>query len=157
MKLKSILFIFVLTFSIIGYNLLDDSNSESTYEPRDAKAIAQEAAGQFHYNHLINADPITGEVDLQARLQLRDHIIKTRRDGSNRNSSALQWVELGPDNIAGRVRAIESDDNNTLRMYAGGVTGGLWGSEDGGLSWSKVDGFDEVAVTSIAILGNGNL
>ena len=157
MKLKLLLFTFALISGIVAFNLFNNSVEGPTYEPRDANHIALEAAGQFQYNKMINSDPFTGELDLQARLQLRDHIVNQRRNENDRSSDALTWVELGPDNIAGRVRAIESDDNNTMRMFAGGVSGGLWSSQDGGLAWSKVEGFDAVAVTSIAILGNGNV
>ena len=51
------------------------------------------------------------------------------------------WVERGPDNVAGRSRAVVIDPRNTQRMFAGAVSGGLWLSTNAGTSWSLVDGW----------------
>ncbi|MEM8600541.1 MAG: T9SS type A sorting domain-containing protein [Bacteroidota bacterium] len=42
------------------------------------------------------------------------------------------WVERGPTNIGGRTRGIMFDpnDENNLKVWAGGVAGGLWYKED---------------------------
>lgn len=136
MKFKSIIFILAIAIGILSYNLVVDS-SNSTFQPRETYTTDQGPAGHFEYLHMLNADPVTGEVDYAAKMQVREHLIKKGNSGNDRSSSALQWVELGPDNIAGRVHAIDSDDNNPALMYTGGTTGGLWKTEDGGLSWGN--------------------
>ncbi|MDT8415235.1 MAG: T9SS type A sorting domain-containing protein [Flavobacteriaceae bacterium] len=45
------------------------------------------------------------------------------------------WVERGPNNIGGRTRVVVFDPNDTIppinsRVFAGGVSGGLWKNED---------------------------
>ncbi len=46
---------------------------------------------------------------------------------------------LGPMDIGGRTRAILIDRSDCDRVFAGGISGGLWYSEDRGHSWSPVD------------------
>lgn len=56
--------------------------------------------------------------------------------GSNRSRSlSLTWEEMGPDNVGGRCRAIWMDKDNPDKMLAAGVSGGLFKSSNGGLSW----------------------
>jgi len=47
----------------------------------------------------------------------------------------MTWKSIGPDNYAGRCRAIMIDNQNPNKIYAGGVTGGLFVSTDGGSNW----------------------
>ncbi|HYC35806.1 MAG TPA: hypothetical protein VEC19_05250 [Usitatibacter sp.] len=46
-----------------------------------------------------------------------------------------QWQEIGPSNVAGRIRAIAFDPANARRMLVGTASGGLWISEDQGVTW----------------------
>lgn len=43
--------------------------------------------------------------------------------------------QLGPHNVGGRTRALAMDVNDPDVLFAGGVSGGLWRSTDGGQSW----------------------
>lgn len=55
-------------------------------------------------------------------------------------SAADEIVELGPDNIAGRTRAVifDNQDPTNQTLYAGAVAGGLFKSTDGGQHWNRV-------------------
>ena len=56
-----------------------------------------------------------------------------------RNASLQEnWVARGPYNVGGRTRAIALDVTNENVIMAGGVSGGLWRSEDLGTNWSKL-------------------
>lgn len=60
------------------------------------------------------------------------------------------WKQRGPFNVGGRTRALAIDRTNEQTLLAGGVSGGMWRSTDGGASWSKVTGVSEVqSVTDI--------
>lgn len=60
------------------------------------------------------------------------------------------WVQRGPNNVGGRTRSLAIDVNNENRMICGGVSGGIWKTEDGGMSWQKMSAdTDYVPVTCI--------
>lgn len=83
-------------------------------------------------------------------------------NASNKNlknvpgDSQSPWIELGPNNVGGRVRALMFDPNdaNAKKVWAGGVTGGLWYTNDitnTDSIWRNVDDFwDNIAVSTIA-------
>lgn len=54
---------------------------------------------------------------------------------------SLVWEEQGPDNIGGRTRAIQVSRTNPNDIWAGGVSGGLFYSSNGGNSWTRVDSY----------------
>ncbi|WP_181305137.1 FlgD immunoglobulin-like domain containing protein [Rufibacter sp. XAAS-G3-1] len=48
------------------------------------------------------------------------------------------WSNRGPYNVGGRTRALALDVANENIILAGGVSGGMWRSTNGGASWAKV-------------------
>jgi len=63
-----------------------------------------------------------------------------------------QWEALGPGNIGGRTRTLVIHPQHPEIMYAGGVSGGVWKTIDGGASWMPVsDRLTNIAVNSMAI------
>lgn len=48
-------------------------------------------------------------------------------------------IELGPDDVGGRTRALWIDPRNDNVILAGGISGGVWRSENGGKNWSPVN------------------
>lgn len=60
---------------------------------------------------------------------------------SQRAESNLNWTQLGPDNYGGRTRAILFDNTNAgaNKLYAAGVSGGIWKSINMGVTWLKVN------------------
>jgi photosystem II stability/assembly factor-like uncharacterized protein len=57
---------------------------------------------------------------------------------------------IGPANMSGRIGAIDAVVSNPNIIYIGAATGGLWKSEDGGLTWTPV--FDDQSVSSIGAI-----
>ena len=53
--------------------------------------------------------------------------------------SQMKW--LGPDGIAGRIRAVLIHPTDARIIYAGAATGGVWKSTDSGESWVPLDDF----------------
>ena len=77
---------------------------------------------------------------------------------SSPRTIGISWEEMGPDNIGGRTRAILFDKDNPGVMFAGGVSGGLWKSPNGGESFVKVsDATDGRIVVSITQAANGDI
>lgn len=66
------------------------------------------------------------------------------------------WVERGPNNVGGRTRAIAFDPSDATgkKVWAGGVTGGLWYNNDitsSSTEWVNVGDFwDNIAISAIA-------
>ncbi|MBV8518691.1 MAG: hypothetical protein JO197_14935 [Acidobacteria bacterium] len=62
------------------------------------------------------------------------------------------WTFLGPGNIGGRTRAFVIDPSDTLRLYAGGVSGGIWRTNNGGAQWTPVgDALSNIAVNALVM------
>ncbi len=85
------------------------------------------------------------------------------RDGkskSNRSARGLSsftaWEERGPKQVGGRTRAVMFDPNDITKkkLWAGGVSGGLWYNNnitDAASAWIKADDFwDNLAVSCMA-------
>lgn len=72
----------------------------------------------------------------------------------------LNWTSLGPDNYSGRTRALllSNKDPQSKTLFAGGVSGGLWKSVTGGLTWTQINTNNVVLnVSSIAQAPNGDI
>ncbi|WP_025743704.1 T9SS type A sorting domain-containing protein [Aquimarina pacifica] len=69
---------------------------------------------------------------------------------SSKASTYSNWQNRGPYNVGGRTRALAIDRTNENVILAGGVSGGLWRSENGGESWTKVTrSFQDPSITDI--------
>jgi len=61
------------------------------------------------------------------------------------------WEPVGPGNIGGRTRTLLIDPENQA-MYAAGVSGGIWKTENSGASWRPLDDLlPNIAVNSMAM------
>lgn len=121
-------------------------------------------AAEWNFNRMKNN--VTGDIDPAEVIAVQERAQHTlnaaRTGGPQQTTSTVQWNEIGPDNVGGRTRAILIDQANSQHMFAGGVSGGLWESNDGANNWHRVDGFFNVAgvninVVTIAQAPNGNL
>ena len=56
-------------------------------------------------------------------------------------------MDYGPDNIGGRTRAIQVDRTWNDRIWAGGVSGGLFVSYNGANTWTRVTSYEEVGAS----------
>ena len=62
------------------------------------------------------------------------------------------WIPLGPGNTGGRTRVLRFHPLNPNLMYSGGVSGGVWVSDDAGGHWRPVgDRLANLAVNAMAI------
>jgi len=78
------------------------------------------------------ADPNTGEIPKNIR---QKEMIFAKTLPKSTSMSKANWIHRGPYNVGGRTRALAMDilDENTL--FAGGASGGMFRSTDGGQSW----------------------
>lgn len=86
------------------------------------------------------ADPQTGRIPFLIRE--KELAFASTLPGNSANarlsSNQVAWQQRGPYNLGGRTRAMALDVNNENIIFAGGVSGGLWRSTDGGNSWNRV-------------------
>lgn len=111
----------------------------------------------WEQDYLSTMDPNTGKPEpdrLSAAYQQVD-LIQSQLI-STPGGSASPWVERGPDNVGGRTRAIMWDPNASSgnKVWAGGVTGGLWYNNNitsANSAWVSVSNqWDNLAITAIA-------
>ena len=50
----------------------------------------------------------------------------------------MTFRNIGPAGMSGRIASIDVDPTNDQRIYAGAASGGLWRSENGGVSWKCI-------------------
>ncbi|MBL0018705.1 MAG: T9SS type A sorting domain-containing protein [Bacteroidetes bacterium] len=102
-------------------------------------------------------DPALGRVPKERLLLAKAYADELR--SSNKVNAAIPgvvWKERGPSNVSGRTRAILVDPNtgSGLKVFAGGVAGGLWVTNDISANppvWTAInDLMTNLAVSSIA-------
>ena len=126
-------------------------SKDASYLPR----VKQEAsaAGAASYLHSLRANQVTGKIN-QEDIQSAIESVKNMPE----SSLGLTWEERGPDNRGGRTRGLAINPTNPSEMYAGGVSGGLFYSNNGGLSWTEVNPEQEnLAVMTIAFSKDGDV
>ncbi|MGY6649141.1 T9SS type A sorting domain-containing protein [Wenyingzhuangia sp. IMCC45574] len=113
----------------------------------------------FDDQYLLEMDPSTGKTYPE---HLED-IKKTERTKGQTRFAVVPglentnpWVERGPDNIGGRTRVVFYDPNDASgkRVFAGGVSGGLWVNNDisnPNSSWTRVGIDENLSVSCYAI------
>lgn len=113
------------------------NNSEGSYSQKDLPSLESKSADDAKkWLEARYIDKETGQTITSEKLEL----IRTQIRKSKRNKS-LSFIEQGPDNIGGRTRAIQVDRTNNNRLWAGGVSGGLFVSENRGNQWTRVDSY----------------
>ncbi len=150
----------VIIFTIVSFLVLNNSK----VKPGSTKELFEEneAAYQYlrwKYEADMVKDPTTGEALFGLRDQEIDfsRTIPERIFSSSTSRLTIQnnYIPAGPNNNGGRTRAIAYDvryNGTTNRvLMAGGISGGIFRSADGGANWTRVTPSNEVHnVSSIA-------
>ena len=137
----------VLSYFISGVALIAAPIAlikSSHYTPRfegEEKDKAQSWAGAASYYQMLKSDPATGLIDEAGRdMANQEAMLRMKNQSSYRTSAlGLNWLEMGPDNVGGRVRAIVYDKKHVNVIYAGGVSGGIFKSTNGGSTWNPIN------------------
>lgn len=100
---------------------------EKNAEEQEPKGIA----GALAYLNSMRINPNTGLLDpTDVHRAQKDYKIK-----SEQKAGTLEWEFMGPNNVGGRTRCIIIDRTNPSYMVVGGVSGGIFTSNNGGLEW----------------------
>ncbi len=98
-------------------------------------------------------------VDVAARIRIVREQARALRAFGARGAGVVPWRPLGPDQVdswgyptAGRVSAIAIHPRDPDILYVGAAQGGVWKSQDRGLSWTPMSDHEcSLAMGSIAI------
>ena len=134
----------------------------SSYQKRVeyAKENNQKPPDEYYVHDFIaTMDPETGTVRNENYVNLEKDIKAGKfspqkhlkifggvKGAADKAGIVNQWVERGPYSVGGRVRAVMFDPNDTTgkKVWAGGVSGGLWYNNDitnPNTEWTLVDAF----------------
>jgi photosystem II stability/assembly factor-like uncharacterized protein len=84
---------------------------------------------------LMLADPSTGKIP--AGIRSKELAYYKKYFGTQSQYRSAEWQSVGPVNVGGRTRAGAIDIKNEKHIIAAGVSGGIWNSQDGGLTWDR--------------------
>ena len=103
----------------------------------------------------MTQDPKLGYPPIERKIEAYEKLLSNYKSNSKIASTNIQWIERGPNNVGGRTRALMFDPNDPTnkKVWAGGISGGLWINQDitdPNIGWTNVDDF--MASLSIATL-----
>jgi hypothetical protein len=143
-----------LYFVYNGINNRDESTKPRIRSSSSPKAGIKAKMARQEYFHRLLRDPKIDQIpprirqsELEYAQKLRDlNSLSKKLSGNN-----IFWQFAGPVDVGGRTRALAVDVTNANTLIAGGVSGGIWKSTDGGNSWSiKNTVVQPLSVTSVA-------
>jgi len=154
----------LLVSAVCLYFILQETGNprqDSIYTPREktTRSSKDDPEARARYQWLRLRNPLTNEIprDIRSRelafvrtLPTRESLVDIK--GADRLSGAevLTWNPRGPFNVGGRTRALAIDVSNESIVLAGGVSGGLYRSTDGGATWTNTTGAAQLhSITSI--------
>ncbi|MBC8266246.1 MAG: T9SS type A sorting domain-containing protein [Flavobacteriales bacterium] len=118
-----------ILLSAIGLALLSSCTQSSK---KQAIFASDNPAERVVWERIRLADPTTGEIPRNIR-QKEMIFAKTLPKSNSFNKAS--WVHRGPYNVGGRTRALAMDVLDENILFAGGASGGMFRSVDGGQSW----------------------
>jgi len=135
--------------------MLESARKEHGRNPIELK---KDRSGYF-FN--LMRDPATNSIPQNIRsrelkysrsIPTRNGLIKGKAGNASMSSTnSPSWTFSGPNDVGGRTRALGIDQRDPDVIIAGGVSGGIWKSTDGGSTWTmKTDPSQNMSVTWIA-------
>ncbi len=124
--------------------------NDATLEARGEGEAAEDRAAFYH---TLLRDPATGEIpaNIRAREVAYAQTLPVNNGLSKAGVPLFNWMEAGPNDVGGRTRALAADVRTPNIALAAGVSGGIWRTTDGGLSWRQVsDPLQALNVVSLA-------
>ncbi len=113
--------------------------------------------------YFLEINPKTGRTHPENIYKVQQELKEKQRIQYRTPGDAIdnQWVERGPNNVGGRTRMVMYDPNDAThkRVFAGGVSGGLWVNDDitdVHSSWTQVGIDDNLSVTCMAVDPNNS-
>ena len=105
-------------------------------QKKSLKVKTKKARSDYFFKML--RDPATNSIPRNIRLkelEFAKKIPKHNKGLFKTNALTFEWKEAGPNDVGGRTRALAVDRMNSNIIIAGGASGGIWKSEDAGVTW----------------------
>lgn len=119
--------------------IFDNNIAEYSNAP---KRVDDNAIDRAKAERMMLVNPYTGRIPAEIgikELEFAEGIPSFVEDSKSPEEARFyRWTNRGPFNVGGRTRALAIDRTNEDVILAGGVSGGLWRSEDGGQTWRKI-------------------
>lgn len=127
--------------TVLGSNLLEEDNPYP------------DAVNEYRNLRLVDENgEIPADAYLHAQEQLDEMIAQQDLNAASAGIERGSWNWIGPGNIGGRVRALVVHPTNPDIIWAGAISGGVWKTTNGGVSWQIQDDFmKNMAVTSLIV------
>lgn len=161
MKRKFLPFSLTLITIVLGVLVLSFtiSDKDARYEPRNAgeASLVYGIKPAEAYLTQIRNNQVTGVISPEDIAKVQKQLEKF---SSDKSYAAINWSQVGPDNFGGRTRAIifDNTDSEAKTVFAAGVTGGIWKSDNVGTTWNKVNvSGGNLYVTSMKQAANGKI
>ena len=150
-----VLFLLLSGFILVGLDSFFEQNSDKVINNEEkitklSKDVMKKAREDFFFN--IMRDPKTNTIPKNIRTKELNHAksMPTRNKLAKADANEFDWIEVGPNDVGGRTRALAVDVTNSNTVIAAGVSGGIWKSTDNGDTWEfKSKNTDVLSITSI--------
>ncbi len=128
--MKKNVFIILVSFLFIG--CFNDNNNNKT-KNNNTIYPSDNPSDRIVYENRRFKDPATGILPKDIR---RKELIFARTLPLSHKFSKSSWIHRGPYNVGGRTRALSLDVRNENIILAGGTSGGMFRTIDGGQNWT---------------------
>lgn len=130
--------------------------SRKVITPRPSEiGYGEDPGSREQWEAMMLRDPATGRVpDRMRERELAFARTLPKRMPALRKGpgeAAVTWERRGPVNVGGRTRALGLDRMNPAIMLAGGVSGGMMRSTNGGGSWTRVGAINDLQSVSCLV------
>ncbi|MDB5035207.1 MAG: hypothetical protein JWQ98_2448 [Chlorobi bacterium] len=136
--------------ALVSFQIPVPSGSAAPLRGRDgAIGTDDDPDARAGWELMRRRNPATGRIPDGIAARERSFAAKLPDVGDRRGPlSSVEWRSIGPDNVGGRTRALAVDLDNERIILAGGVSGGMWRSLDGGASWTRTTPPDQLQAVS---------
>ena len=118
--------------------------------PRSYEAATRHLASLARFSSAVGRDLPSAQP--ASRVWLSGSRVMSLKDTSSAARVLDAWTPLGPGNIGGRTRVVKFHPAIPTTLFAAGVSGGIWKSDDNGTTWRPTgDGLTNIAVNSLLI------
>ena len=118
--------------------------------PGSYEAATRRVASLARFSSAIGRDIPAAQPT--SRVWLSGSSVMSLRDTRSAVGVLDAWTPLGPGNIGGRTRVVKFHPAVPTTLFAAGVSGGIWKSEDNGATWRPTgDGLTNIAVNALLI------